>query len=698
LISINQESIADYKLAKSIIRVLHLDDEEDQQIFLKVFVEGDPNIKITSAKNAEDILLLVQTDAYDCLITDYDMPNMDGITLAIKVRKISKIPIILYTGRGSEEIAEKAYSVGINDYIRKENHPAHYQVLAERIRQTVERNRAEKALRESEERYRALVEKSPYAISVTIGNKIVYANPSRAKLAGVDDASKLIGTPSQLQVAEQDRPVMKNRGKMRENGKTPSSPFSFQLVAPDGSIRYIVDYSSEIVYEGEKALQHLLMDVTENKMFQERLETLHRNELELVDAETIDDVAELTLDAIERTLGFDQCYFGFVEGDELRFRHSRGIQGVVNLPLSERGITVRAVKSGETQLVSDIRKDADFIDAIDAYQTLSEMAVPVRVGDRIVAVLNLESSRLDAYTSDDQKLVEILSENVASAISRINQMEVIRESEETYKILLNSSLELVALVTGTTITYINDWAVKLLGYDSPHDLIGKDISQVIPVEVLPVIRDRALSRQRGESQPSRYELKLLSKSGRVMPVDASLSLIMKQGKMSILVIGRNMTEMNRHKRQVTALHRHAAKLVEARTRDEIFNTTLDTVESVVGFHILSILEPQGSDLVLTYSKSEVVPNIRLPVDGKGLTVKAAKEKRSILTSDTELDPNYVRGSTSSRSELDVPIVLDGETVAVINLESEELNAFDETDRELMETLALNVSSAMRRIR
>ena len=277
--SINQEPIVDNNLTSSTIRVLHLDDEEQQQMFLKVFIESDPNIKITSAKNVEDTLLLIQTDAYDCLVSDYDMPDMNGITLAKQIRKNSNIPIILYTGRGSEEIAEQAYSVGINDYIRKENHPAHYQVLAERIRQAVERSRAEKALRESEERYRALIENSPNAISVTIGDKIVYANPTRIKMAGLNDLSKLIGTSSQLQVVEEDRAAIEKRRKMREKGKRPSSPFEFRLIGSDGSIRYVVDYCSEIVYNGVKALQHMLMDVTEHKLFEERLEALHRNGL-----------------------------------------------------------------------------------------------------------------------------------------------------------------------------------------------------------------------------------------------------------------------------------------------------------------------------------------------------------------------------------------------------------------------------------
>ena len=48
------------------------------------------------------------------------MPKMNGIELAQKIRETSDIPIILYTGQGSEEVAELAFSVGIDDYLRKE--------------------------------------------------------------------------------------------------------------------------------------------------------------------------------------------------------------------------------------------------------------------------------------------------------------------------------------------------------------------------------------------------------------------------------------------------------------------------------------------------------------------------------------------------------------------------------------------------
>ena len=333
---------------------------------------------------------------------------MDGITLAKKIRETSNIPIIIYTGRGSEEVAERAFEAGIDDYIRKENAPAHYQVLSKRIRHAVEkrrdeeevirlatfprlnpnpvvevdltgkihymnpaarrefpdllrlvqnvsqalnwqeivselrtsektltrdikiegvwyslsfhlvhgsdrlrfyasnideRKRGEEALRESEERYRELVDNSPNAISITVDSKIVYANHSRAILAGVDDPSKLIGRSIRFQVSQEDREAMIKRNKLRERGVKPSSPFTFRFVNNDGGVRDVIDYSSEIVYGGEKAVQHMLMDVTEHKLYEKRLEALHRNELELSKVETLGEVAELTFNAVERSLG-----------------------------------------------------------------------------------------------------------------------------------------------------------------------------------------------------------------------------------------------------------------------------------------------------------------------------------------------------------------------------------------------------------
>lgn len=144
-----------------------MDDESDQQLMTKTFLKKfDPELQVESASSGEETLQLLKEQPFDCIVSDYQMPTMDGIELARRVREFSPVPFIIYTGRGSEEVAEMAFSVGVDDYLRKEHGPAHYQVLANRIRTAVQRDRAEKSLMASEERYRRLFEEALDAIFI----------------------------------------------------------------------------------------------------------------------------------------------------------------------------------------------------------------------------------------------------------------------------------------------------------------------------------------------------------------------------------------------------------------------------------------------------------------------------------------------------------------------------------------------------
>ena len=134
--------------SESVIHILHIDDEEDNLLISKRYLnKADPSIILEQISQPENALKKLQEEQFDCVVTDYMMPGMDGIELASKIRESSDIPIILYTGRGSEEVAEKAFNIGVNDYIRKEMDPTHFTVLSKRIRVAVMKRRAEMKLK-----------------------------------------------------------------------------------------------------------------------------------------------------------------------------------------------------------------------------------------------------------------------------------------------------------------------------------------------------------------------------------------------------------------------------------------------------------------------------------------------------------------------------------------------------------------------
>jgi putative methionine-R-sulfoxide reductase with GAF domain len=144
-------------------------------------------------------------------------------------------------------------------------------------------------------------------------------------------------------------------------------------------------------------------------------------------AGNVQQVCELTLDAMEQTLDFKDASFLFVEKGVLKEKGVRGTPILdMSLPLDGKGITVKAANTRRTVLVNDLRGDHDFVRG--PIDSLSELATPVLIDGETVAVLNVESLDLNAFTREDQILLETLSQHVASALKRLGNLEVLRAS------------------------------------------------------------------------------------------------------------------------------------------------------------------------------------------------------------------------------------------------------------------------------
>ena len=133
----------------SLMRVLHIDDDPDYLAITKMYLESfDSELDVVSSISSMESLPLIESNQFDCVVSDYMMPEMDGIELCRRVRKTSHIPFIIHTGRGSEEVASIAFEAGVDDYIRKESGQSQYRVLANRVRQAVEKDRVERLYRD----------------------------------------------------------------------------------------------------------------------------------------------------------------------------------------------------------------------------------------------------------------------------------------------------------------------------------------------------------------------------------------------------------------------------------------------------------------------------------------------------------------------------------------------------------------------
>ncbi|MBS3816843.1 MAG: PAS domain-containing protein [Candidatus Thermoplasmatota archaeon] len=133
------------------MKILLVDDErgllEQAKTFLK---KTEWEFDVDTATSAGKALEMLEDEDYEAIISDYQMPEMDGLDFLETLRRDrkSEIPFIIFTGKGREEVAMEALNLGADRYLQKGGDPkSQYDVLAQAIYQEVGHFRAKERIR-----------------------------------------------------------------------------------------------------------------------------------------------------------------------------------------------------------------------------------------------------------------------------------------------------------------------------------------------------------------------------------------------------------------------------------------------------------------------------------------------------------------------------------------------------------------------
>jgi PAS domain S-box-containing protein len=176
---------------RSGFRVLLVDDDAAFADVTAEFLERvDDRFSTEIATSANEGLERLAASDFDCIISDYEMPGHNGIDFLESVReRAPDLPFILFTGKGSEEIASDAISAGVTDYLQKAGGTDQYAVLANRVRNAIQRYRAEQA----RDRQRNAIETAQEGIAILNQDaEFVYVNRAYEDLYGYD-RDELVG-------------------------------------------------------------------------------------------------------------------------------------------------------------------------------------------------------------------------------------------------------------------------------------------------------------------------------------------------------------------------------------------------------------------------------------------------------------------------------------------------------------------------
>jgi PAS domain S-box-containing protein len=186
--------------------ILAVDDEPDMVELTGDMLEREGFV-VDTKTNPEEALESIENSSYDGVVSDYDMPEMDGLELLEEVRDVKpELTFILYTGRGNEKVASRAISNGVTDYIRKGNGVEDFEHIAETLEEEIEKNRTtifEKALEERElpiDIIEDSIRETNHSIMITdYQGNIEYVNDAVTETTGYDREEILGSKPSMFQ-------------------------------------------------------------------------------------------------------------------------------------------------------------------------------------------------------------------------------------------------------------------------------------------------------------------------------------------------------------------------------------------------------------------------------------------------------------------------------------------------------------------
>jgi PAS domain S-box-containing protein len=548
------------------IQVLYVDDEPMLLEIGKMFLESAGEFGVDTALSADLALTALASVRYDAVISDYQMPGMDGIAFLKLIRtQQADLPFILFTGRGREEVVIDALNNGADFYLQKGGEPrAQFAELAHKVRQAVQSRRAgmelkaayeqltateemlrknlqeiveaKRAIQESEEKYHALVDHALESIMILdMQGMILFANHAAARLVEAETPRMLTGknvmefiTPeSRAQVIEDLRQVAAGHDAYLAE---------YSALTLTRKKLFVECIGKAIAYDGKPADLISLRDITDRK---ETRRALLENQRMLT-----------TL--IDNLPGF--VYRCANDREWTMAYISDGCRQVT-------GYSPEDLLGNRTLAYNDIIRP-DFQDTV--FTRWQEVLAKKGVFEAEYPVITREGEERTVWErgrgifSEDGKLL-FLEGFITDITSRKKAEEAQQASEEKYRLLIENAEEAIAVVQDFHIVFFNPRLLQMGGYTA-EELAVRSITELSHPDDQEKIRKNHLLQSGGTPITGPYIVRFLTKTGTVRWIEIKSAPITWDGSSASLNFYTDITEKRQADEALSQANRHLSLL------------------------------------------------------------------------------------------------------------------------------------------
>lgn len=540
-----------------------------------------------------------------------------------------------------------------------------------------ERKQSEQALRESENKYRTLIEQASDGIhTYDLQGNFIETNSKLCEMLGytreellrlnVKDlvpAEDLAANPIHFEELLAGKTLLRERSLLRKDG----------TLIP-------VELSGKMVQDG--VLQAIIRDITERKGAEEALRS-NENQLRL-----ITDSIPLLISYVDREHRYKFVNRNYTEW----FGKTR--EEVIGKHLSEI-LGDAAYRS----LLPEVEK------VLSGEEVSFERSVPYKSGERFINVHYIPD--FDAATGQ----VRGFNAFVQDISERKRAEEALRESEEWLRAIFDASRDGILVEDDERIIYVNKSYLHLLGYDDPAELTGQHISVVISSEDVERVTGFGKARLRGEQPPLKYEFKGKRKDETSVEVEASVSVSNAGRHIYITTIVRDITERKRVAMLLDAQKQALEMVVAGNPLAEVLEYLANIVEhQSAGSSIASLLllDEQGrlyngASPSLPEDYLQAIEGIKAD-ENLGTCSRAAATGKMVMTPDIGADPKWqdikhLPLNLGLQSAWSMPIIAsDGRVLGTFGTYFREKREPTELEKQTVEILSRTAALAIERIR
>ena len=435
----------------------------------------------------------------------------------VKATRLDGVPIFISLSMKKVEYAGKPHALGV-------------------VRDITARKKTEENLRKSEELFRSVVEHSHGGVLIVDdAHRFVYANDEFCRLLGYSP-EELIGRDFREFLDEESREFVADRYLRRQRGEEIPSRYEFTVVAKNGEKRH-VEISSATITDSEGNVRTVaqLLDITERKRAEKMQSSAYKISEAVHSTQDFKELLRSIHHIIDELMPAKNFFIALYDEDTETFSLPYFVDEYdtsVDPSNLRYGMTGHVLQTGHS-ILADKKKifelrEKEGIKRI-GHDAVCWLGVPLKIRDATIGVLAVQSyTEGMSYTERDREMLEFVSRQVALAIERKRAEEALRESEEKYRMLVETTEEGISIDDeNETIVFANEALARLLGYEK-EELLGKRSFDIVYEEDLEKLKKEVGKRRKGKT--SKYELRCVTKNGRIKTFLVSATPLYKEGK------------------------------------------------------------------------------------------------------------------------------------------------------------------------